>query len=121
MQSTDVNRTIESGFSELMGLYPPGESSAPKLSNHERRMLHSRAAPPMKVRKSHKIDEELGHSALPNGFAAIPIVTYVDANINDYCSYDGCPYVLEGDKQRQGDPNVWRQHMWMKDEIKKPL
>jgi len=29
MQSTDVNRTMQSGYSELMGLYPPGESGAP--------------------------------------------------------------------------------------------
>jgi hypothetical protein len=28
-QSTDVNRTIASMYSELMGLYPPGESGAP--------------------------------------------------------------------------------------------
>ena len=24
MQSTNVNRTVQSGYSELMGLYPPG-------------------------------------------------------------------------------------------------
>ena len=26
MQSTNVNRTIQSGYSELMGLYPPGRA-----------------------------------------------------------------------------------------------
>ena len=30
VQSTDVNRTIQSGYSELMGLYPPGNGA--KLS-----------------------------------------------------------------------------------------
>jgi hypothetical protein len=28
-QSTDVNRTIASMYSELLGLYPPGLSGAP--------------------------------------------------------------------------------------------
>ena len=32
IQSTDVNRTINSGYSELMGLFPPSESGAEKLT-----------------------------------------------------------------------------------------
>jgi len=32
MQSTNVNRTIQSGYSELMGLYPPQIGGAEKLS-----------------------------------------------------------------------------------------
>ena len=32
MVSTDVLRTMQSGYSELMGLYPPGESGAPELT-----------------------------------------------------------------------------------------
>ena len=28
MQSTNVNRTMQSGYSELMGLYPPGQGAA---------------------------------------------------------------------------------------------
>ena len=35
MISTDVNRTIMSGYSELMGLYPPGKSGADALSKGE--------------------------------------------------------------------------------------
>ena len=28
VQSTNVNRTMQSGYSELMGLYPPGKGSS---------------------------------------------------------------------------------------------
>ena len=33
MMSTDVNRTVQSGYSEYMGLYPPSaESGAPSIT-----------------------------------------------------------------------------------------
>ena len=32
MQSTNVNRTIQSGYSELMGLYPPHKGGAERLT-----------------------------------------------------------------------------------------
>ena len=51
MQSTDVNRTIQSGYSELMGLYPPGKSGAPKLTQGMiDNMKEGIGMPPFKVR-----------------------------------------------------------------------
>ena len=35
MQSTAVDRTLQSGYSELMGLFPPGESGAEHLTKGE--------------------------------------------------------------------------------------
>lgn len=35
IQSTDVNRTLTSGYSELLGIFPPGLSGATKLSLSE--------------------------------------------------------------------------------------
>lgn len=35
VQSTDVNRTITSGYSELLGVYPPAAENAPSMSTGE--------------------------------------------------------------------------------------
>lgn len=52
VQSTDVNRTIASGYSELMGLYPPTQGGALGLTAAERASLESLAAPPFRVRNA---------------------------------------------------------------------
>jgi acid phosphatase len=45
IQSTDVDRTIQSGYSELLGLYPPG-SGAYLMSDGEVLGINSRGKPP---------------------------------------------------------------------------
>lgn len=56
MQSTDVNRTLQSGYSELMGLYPPGESDAPQLTQGEVDSLSGAGRPPFRVRDAEQIN-----------------------------------------------------------------
>lgn len=92
MQSTDVNRTMQSGYSQLMGLYPPSkESGAAQLTPEEIRALDSgRAMPPFRVRDAAVINKDLGVSALPNDFAGVPILVFANEDIHDDCSYDGC-------------------------------
>ena len=57
MQSDDVIRTIQSGYSELMGLYPPGKSGAAKLSDGMKMNLEDGIGmPPFKVRDADLIN-----------------------------------------------------------------
>ena len=57
VQSTDVNRTIQSGYSELMGLYPPGKSGAARLSQGMIDNLEDGVGmPPFKVRDAKRIN-----------------------------------------------------------------
>ena len=44
MQSTNVNRTMQSGYSELMGLYPPGAGE--RLTTDQSTAVGSFSAPP---------------------------------------------------------------------------
>ena len=45
----------------------------------------------MKIRDASIINQELGFSALPNGFVSVPIVTFMDKNnLNDDLA--GCKY-----------------------------
>ena len=70
MVSTDVNRTIMSGYSELMGLFPPGKSGAEPLKQGEVENIKQAWTTPFKVRDAEKINDRLGFAALPNEFAA---------------------------------------------------
>ena len=85
VQSTDVNRTIQSGYSELMGLYPPG--NGPKLSQAQTNKLTTgKGMPPIKIRDAAAVNIELGLNPLPNGFVSIPITTFINLDINDRLS-----------------------------------
>jgi hypothetical protein len=93
MQSTAINRTLMSGYSELMGIYPPSSSNA-KLTQGELKSLETgRGMPQMKVSSATRINTDLGNDALPNGFVSLPISTFYDPSVLDDVSYNGCPYV----------------------------
>lgn len=96
MQSTDVNRTLTSGYSELMGLYPPGTGGAKKLTNQELEQLKGVAKPPFVVRNAAQVNRSLGSSALPHDLTSIPIVTFIDGNLHDDLQYSGCHYIQDG-------------------------
>ena len=57
MMSTDVNRTIQSGYSELMGLYPPGQSGAERMTPGMVRSIKDPRLTPFKVRDAAKIND----------------------------------------------------------------
>ena len=88
MQSTNVNRTMQSGYSELMGLYPPGAGA--KLTQPQYHAIRTFSAPPFSVREAHKINHELGHQALPESYVQIPIAEFNNGDIHDDASTDGC-------------------------------
>ena len=70
MMSTLVNRTMQSGYSELMGMFSPNNKRAVLLT-HKQVLAVSPggvASPPFKVRDQREISKELGNDALPNGF-----------------------------------------------------
>mmetsp|Transcript_1180 Transcript_1180/g.2853 ORF Transcript_1180/g.2853 Transcript_1180/m.2853 type:complete len:424 (-) Transcript_1180:2542-3813(-) len=87
VRSTDYNRTLQSAYSQLQGLYPDG--TGPSL--HEL-SLQSTAVPPIHVYNLSSIEQSLGTSALPSFLQALPVHT--DSNSRnllllpeDNCSY----------------------------------
>ena len=91
IQSTNVNRTITSGYSELMGLYPLGKGTP--LTTAQASIISGVASPPFKVREANKINKNLKLDALPGRPVQVPIFTYNDNNLNDEVSVQGCPFV----------------------------
>mmetsp|Transcript_34044 Transcript_34044/g.42010 ORF Transcript_34044/g.42010 Transcript_34044/m.42010 type:complete len:96 (+) Transcript_34044:255-542(+) len=59
IQSTNVNRTIQSGYSELMGLYPPGKGT-PLTKSQAEAVSEGVAKPSFKVRDAAKLNKDLG-------------------------------------------------------------
>lgn len=63
MESTNVNRTVQSGYSELMGLYPPQTSKVqPKNALNSKQIEHLKKQQSglFNVRDLDKINTELG-------------------------------------------------------------
>jgi len=82
IQSTNVNRTMQSGYSELMGLYPPGKGT-PLTAAQLDAVTNGVARPPFKVRDVKKINEKIGLDALPGRPIQVPIFSYNNGDIND--------------------------------------
>ena len=84
---------MQSGYSEFMGLYPPGKGGAELLPDG---LVHDLgpANPPFNVRDSKKVAEELGSYPLPHGFTQIQVMSYNWGNINGFRT-ESCAYVQE--------------------------
>lgn len=120
VQSTDVNRTIQSGYSELMGLYPAG--NGPKISQAQADNLATgKGMPPIKIRNAAVVNMELGQNPLPNGFVSVPIFAYLNVDINDQLSMDACPYVYDTVLGRYWDNGLFDDFWWVANFAKKPL
>ena len=85
-------RCVQSAYSELMGLYPPGANrQATELPEPLRDDLGP-ARPPFNVRDTDEISARLGAFALPFGFTAA-IVMSPEATHKFNFRDEGCPYL----------------------------
>ena len=94
---------MQSGYSELMGLYPPGKGD--QLTD----LMKAAVMPslPFNVRDAPRINEELGSDALPDRAVAVPIFVFNNFDILDDVSYDGCPYINDSEVARLDDDEVF--------------
>lgn len=63
--------------------------------------------PPFNVRNDIAINDELGYSALPSNFTALPLVTFTNSDIWDDCGFRGCKYAAETNDARSIDPATY--------------
>ena len=123
MQSTMYNRTMQSGYSELMGLLPPGSSSRNSLTRKQVEALQpgQPASPPFKVRGSEQLQASLGTDALPNGFQGIPIYNYLDMPMADDLDLKGCGYVDKVDAFRFPNDDTYASAWYLVDLLNQPI
>lgn len=117
MQSTNVNRTMQSGYSELMGLYPPqfGGNSDLLTKKQVDGLASGFGLPPFKVSKAAEINFDLGFVALPHDFTAVPIRVYNNDDIHDDCSTSGCPYINDIRHANEDDNVIWNKYQYYRD------
>lgn len=122
VQSTDVNRTIQSGYSELLGIYPPGVAKPRELTQGEMRSLQDgRGLPRINIRDATTINNDLGASPLPNGFVSVPIITFVDKSTDDDCAFTGCQYCNNEVNSRRYVNSNYNDYWWLANFVRDPL
>jgi len=100
VQTTSYDRTFQSAFSELMGLFPPGSLAESELLTQTQLNglnTNGRGMPPMSIRNANSINVELGRNPLPNGFVSVPVFNFQNAAIIDDINMGGCSYVNKVD------------------------
>lgn len=119
MESTNVNRTMQSGYSELMGLYPPGNGE--KLTAAQGKAVSTFSAPPFGVRNADKINEDLKEQAMPEFYVQIPISEFNNNDIHDDASTDGCHFINQVGGVLEYNSTYWEQYEWMQRATEKPI
>ena len=111
---------MQSLYSELMGLYPPGQG--PQLTEAQvKAVTVGPAVPPFKVRDARSINEMLRSDALPDRFEPIPVMVYSNYDINDDVSALGCPVIEATEELRTANETVWEPYNWMMENVREPI
>lgn len=100
VQTTSYDRTFQSAFSELMGMFPPGSLTDSEMltqSQLDGLTVNGRGMPPISIRNANAINIDLGRNPLPNGFVSIPVFNFQNAAIIDDINMSGCSYVSDVD------------------------
>lgn len=99
IQSTDIYRTLQSGYSEMMGMLEGRDRL--KISSKQRSaLLTGRGAPPFSVTNTTEIDAQLQDYAIVEGYAGFPLHTFLEDDLDepqwdDDLGYTVCPKVNE--------------------------
>ena len=122
MMSTLVNRTMQSGYSELMGMFHRERS--PKLTVHQEKALEPKgvASPPFRVRDQHQINKRLGADALPFGFNQMPIFNRINEDsLEDDLDLPGCEYVNKVDSDKFPSEDTYKNYTYLVDDLREPF
>ena len=131
MFSTLVDRTMQSGYSELMGLFNPDPLTGNKLTKEQVDALTSGvAAPPMNIKYASDIGESLGDLPLPDGFTGMPIFNHMEEYnslgefielIDDDLDLYGCGYVDTVDGYRFPAESTYTDYEYLKTDLRWPF
>lgn len=119
VQSTARSRTNQSAGSELLGMYPPGESNE-RIPLGAARQDAKITSPPFNIRDEAKLMAELGDYALPHGFVPIPIMAVQKHEINGIRS-ESCPKFHATFDKELWNPDTYSEYSDMVEMLKVPV
>jgi len=122
VQSTDVYRTIQSGYSELQGFHhEKAEQQRPKLSERNVHDLkhNGQGMPAFNVRRAKQIDEDLKEHAIVRGYSGLPIYAVVkDDEWTDDLGRPACPFANEVNAYRYPRDYAYSNALWLRDAMR---
>lgn len=124
VQTTDYDRTFQSGFSELMGLFPPGtllENERLSISEEIGLENDQRGMPPITIRNSESINYAIGRDPIPNGFVSVPIFEFDNDTMDDDIGLGGCEYVNKVDGYNFPNDSTYTSVDWLLDDLREPI
>jgi hypothetical protein len=124
VQTTSYDRTFQSAFSELMGMFPPGSlTESEKLTQAQLDGLKvgGRGMPPLSIRNANAINVDLGRNPLPNGFVSIPVYNHQEATPIDDVNMEGCTYVKKVDGYTFPSETTYDSVSYLIDDLRAPI
>eukprot|EP00347_Sterkiella_histriomuscorum_P014854 403359272 len=107
IESTNVLRTIQSSYAELMGLYPPSPQKQSSLTQGEHDSITSGKGLPKLQLRNH-IQKHLNnlHGTI-DGYTMIPSFNYYQLTVNDDIDQNDCPYAKDAFTYYLNTPSVF--------------
>lgn len=96
VESTDVYRTMQSGYSELFGMLQQQAPPRLQLSETQEEALvsNTRGMPAFNVRNASQIEAALNQNAIEEGFVNVPLHNYINFVYEDDLGYGSCKYSM---------------------------
>tara|TARA_B110000285_G_scaffold220590_1_gene272539 strand:- start:35 stop:577 length:543 start_codon:yes stop_codon:yes gene_type:complete len=120
VQSTDVYRTITSGYSELAGMVMQNQKPLEISGKQEQAFKTSgRGMPKMNIRNAQQIIENLGQRAIVDGFINHPIHTFMQSPIwEDDLAMETCIYAYIVNGGLWKNDTTYESVMYLRDDLR---
>lgn len=126
VQSTDVYRTLQSGYSELHGIFAAwkkdaGKDNEPSLTEKQYdNLVKGHGMPAFKVRHAKEINQSLKRKAITDGYIMFPIYSFIENGETEWTDdlpQSSCPFVVQTNHKRNKNDYGYQDLQYLKKKI----